>query len=127
MFLGNPGTNFATGCSACTNVTYPVCGANGQTYNNYCQNVSVSCEGNCPCTNSVCSCTGYSSKSGVCGDDGYYYDSDCKARCYNVGIDCLGQCPCSGTGTGVTVVGCELCTNYNAPVPMSSEEKCNQM
>jgi len=82
----------------------PVCGENGQTYDNSCyahecEKVKIKCNGKCPCPTS---CEGrckrrkhhWWGRGPVCGKNGQTYDHSCNAECEKVRIQCEGKCPC---------------------------------
>merc|ERR1712133_231968 len=86
-----------------------VCASDGKTYWNSClaecKNVTVSCQGECPCSTpsgtriidpapTACKCP--RGQRQVCGKDGNTYFNDCQARCGNADIQCYGGCPCRG-------------------------------
>jgi len=79
----------------------PVCGENGQTYDNSCdakcEKVKIKCNGKCPCPTS-CEELCIRRKQHwygrpYCGENGKTYNA-CSAECEKVKIKCGGKCPC---------------------------------
>merc|ERR1712126_23341 len=89
-----------------------VCASDGKTYWNSClaecKNVTVSCQGECPCSSpsgtriidpapAACKCPrGGGMNFKVCGKNGKTYWNECLARCENAEMECRGECPCGG-------------------------------
>ena len=101
----------------CQNISAPVCGTNGVTYNNLCYllcaNATLASQGacipvGCGCNNNIAL---------VCGSDGNTYSNLCQLLCAGVTLVSQGACPIVGSGNcGCSSINEPVCATKQPPV-----------